>query len=319
MAMRDKLYPEIDAGHFGQLLVSDLHRVYWEETGNPEGVPVLFLHGGPGSGISKVHRRFFDPGAYRIILFDQRGSGLSSPIAELRDNTTAHLIDDIEQLRQQLGVESWLLFGGSWGSTLALAYGETHPERCLGFVLRGIFLGRACEIDWFINGMGQIFPEAHRNFASFIPEAERSDLLMAYRHRLEDPDPAIHDPAARAWNQYETACSTLHVGNAALMNMPARAQMLALARLEAYYFAHAMFLSPNALIEGVPAIAGKPAVIIQGRYDIICPIRSADALAQAWPEAQYVIVPDAGHSAMEPGIRAALVRATEGFKKTLQP
>jgi proline iminopeptidase len=185
--------------------------------------------------------------------------------------------------------------------------------------LRGIFLGRACEIDWFINGMGHIFPEAHCNFANFIPEAERSDLLTAYRHRLEDPDPVIHDPAALAWNHYETACSTLHVGDAASMNMPARAQMLALARLEAYYFAHAMFLSPNALIEGVPAIAGKPAVIIQGRYDIICPIRSADALAQAWPEAQYVIVPDAGHSAMEPGIRAALMRATEGFKQTLQP
>ena len=319
MAMRDKLYPEIEAAHFGQLPVSDLHRIYWEETGNPEGVPVLFLHGGPGSGIAKVHRRFFDPAAYRIILFDQRGSGKSSPTAELRENTTAHLIDDIERLRQQLGVESWLLFGGSWGSTLALAYGEAHPERCLGFVLRGIFLGRPCEIDWFVNGMGQIFPEAHRIFANFIPEAERGDLLTAYRRRLEDADPAIHDPAARVWSGYESACSTLHVGDAASMNIPTRMQMLALARLEAHYFTHAMFLSPNALIEGVPALAGKPAVIIQGRYDIICPIRSADALVQAWPGAQYVVVPDAGHSAMEPGIRAALMRATEGFKQRLQP
>lgn len=319
MAMRDKLYPEIEASRLGHLPVSAIHRIYWEEVGASDGVPILFLHGGPGSGIARVHRRFFDPAAYRAILFDQRGAGKSTPIANISDNTTEHLIQDIEQLRQHLGIERWLIFGGSWGSTLALAYGQAYPERCLGFVLRGIFLGRPCEIDWFVNGMGQIFPEAHDVFSQFIPEAERDNLLVAYHKRLEDPDPAVHHPAARVWSEYEAACSCLYPDDGGGMNAPTPEQMLALARLEAHYFVHEMFLSPNPLLGGIQTIADKPAVIVQGRYDIICPIRSAATLAEAWPGAEYVIVPDAGHSAMEPGIRAALVRATEGFKKILRP
>ena len=316
--MRDKLYPDIEANTFGHLPVSGRHSLYWEEVGNPDGLPVLFLHGGPGSGTSKTHRRFFDPGVYRAILFDQRGAGKSSPIADITDNTTADLVADIERLRVHVGVERWLVFGGSWGSTLALAYGQAHPDRCLGFVLRGIFLGRPREIDWFINGMGQIFPEAHAAFSDFIPAPERGDLLAAYRARLHDPDPAVHHPAARVWSGYEAACSCLYPEDGLGANQPGKDQMLALARLEAHYFANDMFLGPNQLLDGVDAIADKPAVIIQGRYDIICPIRSADALVKRWPGVEYSIVPDAGHSAMEPGIRAALIRATEGFKQTLR-
>lgn len=315
--MRDKLYPDIEATAFGHLGVSDRHRLYFEEIGNPDGVPVIFLHGGPGSGIAKVHRRFFDPKAYRVILFDQRGAGKSAPIADITENTTQDLIADIERLRDHLGIERWLVFGGSWGSTLALAYGQAHAERCLGFVLRGIFLGRPCEIDWFMHGMGQIFPEAHAAFRDFIPEAERGDLLTAYRARLESPDPATHYPAAEVWSGYESACSCLIPEDGAAGGQPSKDQMLALARLEAHYFAHQLFLAPNQLLDEVGKIADKPAVIVQGRYDIICPIRSADALAKSWPGAEYVVVPDAGHSAMEPGIRAALVRATEGFKQRL--
>jgi len=315
--MRDKLYPDIEASAFGHLAVSDRHRLYWEEVGNPDGIPVIFLHGGPGSGIAKFHRRFFDPKAYRVVLFDQRGAGKSSPIADITENTTQDLVADIERLREHLGIERWMVFGGSWGSTLALAYGQAHAERCLGFVLRGIFLGRPCEVDWFMNGMGQIFPEAHAVFREFIPEAERGDLLTAYRARLESPDPAVHYPAAEIWSGYESACSCLIPENGGGGGLPSKDQMLALARLEAHYFANALFLAPNQLLDGVARIADKPAVIVQGRYDIICPIRSADALAKHWPGAEYVVVPDAGHSAMEPGIRAALVRATEGFKQRL--
>jgi proline iminopeptidase len=316
--MRDKLYPDIEATTFGQLAVSDRHRLYWEEVGNPDGLPVIFLHGGPGSGIAKVHRRFFDPDFYRVILFDQRGAGKSSPIADIVENTTQALIADIEQLRAHLGIERWMVFGGSWGSTLALAYGQAHPERCLAFVLRGIFLGRPSEVDWFMNGMGQIFPEAHATFRDFIPEAERDDLLTAFRKRLESPDPAIHYPAAKVWSGYESACSCLIPEDGASGGQPSKDQMLALARLEAHYFANDLFLAPNQLLDGVARIADTPAVIVQGRYDIICPIHSADALAKTWPGAEYVVVPDAGHSAMEPGIRAALVRATEGFKQRLE-
>ena len=312
--MRTTLYPDIGARRSGMLAVSDLHTIYWEEVGRSDGIPALFLHGGPGSGLARAHRRFFDPAAYRVVLFDQRGAGASRPVAEIRENTTADLIADIETLRRHLGIERWLLFGGSWGSTLALAYGQTHPERCLGFVLRGVFLGRRCEIDWFLHGMGAIFPEAARGFREFLPEQERDHLLSAYSARLNDADPAVHGPAARAWSCYEAACSTLRPDHSGQRQLTGDASMLTLARLEAHYFSHDMFLEPDALLEGMPRIAGMPAHIVQGRYDVICPIRTADSLARVWPEAQYVIVPDAGHSAMEPGICAALVRATEQFK-----
>ncbi|MBM85026.1 MAG: prolyl aminopeptidase [Rhodospirillaceae bacterium] len=316
---RKILFPDVEPTRFGHLPVGGIHQIYWEELGNPDGLPVIFLHGGPGSGIAKTHRRFFDPSAYRIVLFDQRGAGKSWPVADTRENTTADLVSDIEALRTHLSIEEWLVFGGSWGSTLALAYGESYPARCLGFVLRGIFLGRRSEIDWFLYGMGQIFPEAHRKLLEHLPKYDRGNLLGAYRRILDDPDPAVHMPAARVWSGYEAACSSLHPVEETVGPVPSEDQMLALARLEVHYFTHNMFLESNALLEGLPAILQKPVIIVQGRYDIICPIRTADELARAWVGAKYVVVSAAGHSAMEPGILAALIRATEYFKSRLRP
>ncbi len=316
--MRSVLFPDVTARCSGMLRVSGLHTIYWEEVGREDGIPALFLHGGPGSGLSRSHRRFFDPDAYRVVLFDQRGAGRSTPVAETRENTTADLVGDIETLRRHLGIDRWLLFGGSWGSTLALAYGQQHPDRCLGFVLRGIFLGRRCEIDWFLHGMGLFHPEACSRFREFLPEPERDRVLQAYGARLNDPDPAVHGPAATAWCSYEAACSTLRPEQPGRQPAPDPAATLALARIEAHYFTHDMFLAPGSLLDGMSRIADKPAWIVQGRYDMVCPIRTADTLARAWPGATYVIVPDAGHSAMEPGIRAALVRATEEFRCRLR-
>ena len=315
---RTELYPEIEPCAQGRLAVSELHELYWEESGNPEGVPVVFLHGGPGAGSAPNHRRFFDPAAYRILIFDQRGAGRSTPLGEIRDNTTPLLIEDMEMLRELRGIDRWLVFGGSWGSTLALAYVEAHPERCLGLVLRGIFLCRPSEIDWFLYGLRAFFPEAWEAFAGHIPEAERGDLLGAYHRRLMDPDPAVHRPAARAWSVYEGSCSTLLPSRETVDYFAGDVVALGLARMEAHYFAHNIFLPDNALLANVGRIRHLPAVIVQGRYDAVCPIVSAHELHQAWPEARYVVVPDAGHSAWEPGIRAELVRATEEFKGHLR-
>lgn len=315
--VRPDLFPEIEPFASGVLALDGRHAMYWEQSGNPRGFPVLFLHGGPGAGAATAHRRFFDPAAYRIIVFDQRGCGRSTPHADVIDNTTQNLVADIERLRRHLGIPRWLLFGGSWGSTLALAYGTRHPERCAGFILRGLFLGSRREVDWFLYGMRTIFPEAWRAFAAQVDAAERDDLLHAYHRRLNDPDPGVHQPAANAWSRYETVCSSLiqrvndplHGGN--------DAAALALARIEAHYFVHDSFLTPDELISGIDRVRHVPAVLIQGRYDMVCPIVTADAVARTWPEAKYLIVPDAGHSAMEPGIRAALVRATEAMKTRL--
>jgi proline iminopeptidase len=297
------------------------HRVYWEQAGNPKGTPIVFLHGGPGAGTAPAYRRFFDPARYRIVLFDQRGAGRSTPEAEIQDNTTQHLVADMEALRVHLKIERWIVFGGSWGSTLALAYGERHPERCIGFILRGIFLFSDDEVQWFIGapgeGMGRFFPEAHRAFRSQIPVDERGDLLNAYYRRLIDPDPAIHKPAAAAWCAYENACSRLipaAKGAKGEVVDQFYSGALAMARIEAHYMIHRGFLAPDELLTGVGVLAKHPAVIVQGRYDMVCPIAAADRLARAWPGAQYRVVPDAGHSSMEPGIRAALVKATEDFK-----
>jgi len=296
------------------LVVDANHTMYWEQSGNPTGVPVLFLHGGPGAGSTPNHRRFFDPAHYRIVIYDQRGAGRSIPLGEWRNNTTPHLIADIEQLRKRLGIQRWIIFGGSWGSTLALAYGETHPERCLGFILRGIFLCRKSEIEWFLYGLRNFFPEAWRAFIEIIPLPERHDLLDAYYHRLVNPDPAIHLPAARAWSTYEGSCSTLLPSAETISYFSSDAVAIGLARMEAHYFKHDIFLSENSLLDNVGRLRKIPAIIVQGRYDAVCPIVSADDLHGAWPEADYAIVPDAGHSAWEPGIRAELVRATEKFK-----
>ena len=314
---RDDLFPEIPFRRSGFLDVGDGHRLYWEESGNPAGTPVVFLHGGPGSGTSPAQRRFFDPHAWRIVLFDQRGAGRSTPHASLRANTTPHLVDDIERLREHLGVERWMVFGGSWGSTLALAYGQAHPGRCLGFMLRGIFLGRPSEVDWFLSGVRALYPDAWRRFAELVPEAERGDLLSAYCARLFDSRPEVHMPAARAWARYEAACSALVPDPRQLAEMENDRHSLSLARIEAHYFANRLFLPPAGLLAGMHRLAGLPAIIVQGRYDVICPMTSADALARAWSGAEFVVVPDAGHAAMEPGIRRALVRATERMKTQL--
>lgn len=312
---RNDLFPPIDPYDNGYLPVDELHTLYWEQCGRPDGVPVIFLHGGPGAGASPTHRRFFDPNHYRIVIIDQRGSGRSVPLGETRRNTTEHLIADLEALRRLLRIEKWLLFGGSWGSTLALAYAQACPERCLGLVLRGVFLMRRQEIDWFLHGMRNIFPEAWENFIGHIPERERGDLLEAYWRRLDSPDPAVRLAAGRVWSGYEASCSCLlpprePVGPSAADD----AHAVGLARIEAHYFRSNAFRPEDKLLRDVERIRHLPATIVQGRYDIVCPIISADALRRAWPEADYRVVPDAGHSALEPGVRAALVDATERYK-----
>ncbi len=309
-----ELYPPIEPNETGSIDLDGRHEMYWEVSGNPEGRAVVFLHGGPGAGAGSDHRRFFDPEHYRIVVFDQRGAGRSRPLGELADNTTPHLVADIERLRAHLGVERWMVFGGSWGSTLSLAYAQAHPNRVTALVLRGIFLCRGSEIDWFLNGMRQIYPENWRVFAEYIPAAERGDILGAYHKRLIDPDPAVHMPAAKAWSVYEGACSTLLPSPETVAAFGSERMALGLARIEAHYFANDIFLPKNALLDGIEAIRRIPTVIVQGRYDVVCPIVTADELHRAWPEADYQVIPDAGHSAMEPGIRRALVAATDRFR-----
>ncbi len=310
------VYPPIEPYRTGRLSVDDVHTLYWEECGNPSGVPVLFLHGGPGAGLSPKQRQFFDPAYYRIVLFDQRGAGQSTPLGEYRHNTTALLIEDIERLRELMDIDQWLVFGGSWGSTLALAYGQAHPERCTGFVLRGIFLGTPSEIDWFLNGIAWFFPKEHAAFVDPIPPAERHDLLTAYCQRLFSDDPAICADAARTWSSYEGSCLHLLPHPEVAQAFGADAVSLGVGRLEAHYFRHQAFLSDDQLIRGVDRIRHLPAVIIQGRYDVVCPPKSAYRLHRAWPEASFEMVEDAGHAAFEPGIASALVAATERFKHT---
>ena len=312
---REQLYPPIDPYESGRLPLDGGHAMYWEQSGNPDGIPVVFLHGGPGAGATPVHRRFFDPAAYRIVIYDQRGAGRSQPQGLLEDNTTPHLVADIETLRVHLGVERWMVFGGSWGSTLAIAYGEAHPDRCLGFVLRGIFLGRQNELDWFLYGMRTVFPEIWDRLVEPLDPSEREDILSAYHSRLMNPDKAIHLPAARAWSAYEGACSTLLPSPETVAAFSGDALAYALSRIETHYFVNDLFMDENALIRDIDRIRHLPGIIVQGRYDMVCPIGTADALHKAWPEADYVVIPDAGHSAMEPGIRAALVRATERLKR----
>jgi proline iminopeptidase len=312
---RRDLFPPIEPFRTGRLRLDSRHAMYWEESGNPHGMPVLFLHGGPGAGATPVHRRFFDPAQWRIVIYDQRGGGRSTPLGETADNSPAHLVGDIEALRRELGISGWLVFGGSWGSTLALLYAETHPERCLGLVLRGVFLARAAEIEWFLYGIATVFPEAWRAFAGYIPEAERGDLLTAYHRRLVDPDPRVHMPAARAWSLYEGACSTLLPNPETIAAFGEDRLALGLARIEAHFFTQHLFAGDADLVARIGRIRHLPGIIVQGRYDMVCPVRSADELARAWPEAEYIVVPDAGHSAMEPGIREQLVLATERLKR----
>ena len=304
------LFPVLSPNRHGMLAVDDIHTIYWEECGNPDGIPVLFLHGGPGAGLSPQHRRFFDPQRYRVILFDQRGAGKSTPLGEWRNNTTQLLIDDIEMLRARFGIAQWLVFGGSWGSTLALAYGQAHPQACLGFVLRGIFLCTQAEIDWFIDGVRWFYPDLYEEFAAPIPPEERGDLLAAYVKRILSSDPDVYWPAARAWSRFEGRRVYLLPQ---AEDAPNDALDLGVGRLESHYMANLGFFEEDQLIRNMGRIAHLPAVIVQGRYDAICPPLSAYRLQQAWPGAQLEMIPDAGHGALEHGIASALVRATERF------
>jgi proline iminopeptidase len=309
-------YPPIEPYDAGMLPVSPVHTLYYEQSGNPDGLPVVFLHGGPGGGTVPVYRQFFDPEAYRIVLFDQRGSGRSTPHANLEENTTWHLVADIERLREHLGVENWVVFGGSWGSTLALAYAQTHPERARALVLRGIFLCRRKEIRWFYQeGASAIFPDVWEEYARAIPEPERGDFLSAYHRRLTSDDEAVRLEAARAWSVWEGSTSKLFPDSSLIEHFGEPHMALALARIECHYFVNdAFFDSENQLVENVGKIRHIPAVIVQGRYDVVCPMMSAWELHRAWPEADLRVIADAGHSATEPGIVSALVEATDRFK-----
>lgn len=312
------LYPECAAHASGMLALDGLHTMYWEESGNPNGPPLLFIHGGPGGGSLPHHRRFYDPSFWRIVLYDQRGAGRSTPPAALTDNTTAHLIDDIERLRQHLRVERWMLFGGSWGSTLAMLYAQAHPEHVTGLVLRGIFLATRDEFDWFLHGMSRVFPEAWRRFAHFLPHDERADLLRSYYRRLTSADRAVNAPAAQAWDRYEGECSTLLPKRDGGGRLEGDIGALAIARIEAHYFMNDAFLAPDAVLGGVARIRDLPCTIVQGRYDIICPPAAADRLSRAWPGAEYIVVPGAGHSVREPGIAQTLMAAVERMKRRVE-
>ena len=315
---RRELYPPVDPYTDGWLDVGDGHTLYWSECGNPDGIPVVFLHGGPGAGCVAAYRRFFNPRVWRVVLVDQRGSGRSRPSACIEANTTQHLIADLEILRRARGIERWVMFGGSWGSTLALAYGEAHPDRCLGFILRGIFTGTRPEIDWFMTGMEQFFPEAGAAFRALIPEEEQSDILSAYWRRLNNPDPRVHQPAGHAWASYESSCASLRARGTD-SRLASNRFAVAVARLEAHYFRHDCFLQSDQLIANVGRIAHLPCYVVQGRYDIICPPATAQRLVNAWPGATLEMIEDAGHSALEPGVRAALVRAADYFGQFVLP
>ena len=310
------LYPDLEPYDTGMLAVDARHALYYEQCGNPQGKPVVLLHGGPGAGCSAKMRRFHDPAKYRIVLFDQRGSGRSTPHADLVDNTTWYLVADIERLRTTLGVERWQVFGGSWGSTLALAYAETHPDRVTELVLRGIFMLRRWELEWFYQeGASRLFPDAWEPYLEAIPEAERGDLIAAYQRGLTSPDEATRLAAARAWSVWEGATSFLRVDPAFVIGHEDAAFALAFARIENHYFVNRGFFEhDDQLLRGAPGLRAIPAVIVQGRYDVVCPLRSAWDLHRAWPEADLRIVADAGHSAFEPGIAHELVEATDRFR-----
>ncbi|MDQ3755670.1 MAG: prolyl aminopeptidase [Acidobacteriota bacterium] len=314
--MRD-FYPPIEPYDQNMLPVSPMHTLYYEQCGNADGLPVVFLHGGPGGGVDPAYRRFFDPSAYRIVLFDQRGSGKSTPHASLEDNTTWHLVADIEKLREHLGIESWVVFGGSWGSTLALAYAQTHPEKVRALVLRGIFLCRPQEIQWFYQeGASAIYPDVWEQFLAVIPEAERGNMLSAYHRRLTSDDEATRIEAARAWSIWEASTSKLFPDPNLIDHFSDPHFAVAFARIECHYFMNnAFFETDNYLIESIEKIRHIPAVIVQGRYDVVCPMMSAWDLHRAWPEADFQVSADAGHSALEPGNRSALVEATDRFRE----
>ncbi|NJL85478.1 MAG: prolyl aminopeptidase [Leptolyngbyaceae cyanobacterium SM1_1_3] len=308
------LYPPIEPFRQDKLVVSQRHTLYFEEVGNPQGKPVVFLHGGPGGGVHPLYRQFFDPQRWRIVLFDQRGCGQSTPHAALDENTTWHLVADIEVLRSHLGVKQWVVFGGSWGSTLALAYSQTHPDRCTGLILRGIFMLRQKEIRWFYQeGASFLFPDAWEYYLAPIPPEEQGDLLAAYYQRLTSSDLEVRYSAARAWSVWEASTSKLLPDAQLVERFEQPDFATAFARIECHYFINRGFFTDDQLLQNVDRIRHIPAVIVQGRYDVVCPMISAWDLHRAWPEAELIVVPDAGHSATEPGIAQALVEASDRF------
>jgi len=309
------LFPKTKPIRTGKLQVSKLHIIHFEEYGNPHGKPLVFLHGGPGGGIEPVYPRYFDPKKWRVVLFDQRGCGKSKPFSELRENTTWDLVSDIEKLREHLGIDRWVVFGGSWGSALSLAYAQTHPSRCKALVLRGIFMLRRSELEWFYQeGASHIFPDAWEHYLAPIPPRERGDMMKAYYKRLTSRSRRVREEAARAWSIWEGSTSKLLPNPSLIKRFGGGRFADAFARIEAHYFVNGGFFEPDdQLLRGAKKIRHIPGVIVQGRYDVVCPIRSAWDLHRAWPEAKLVIVPDAGHSMTEPGIRSALIAETERF------
>ncbi len=305
------LYPPYEPFNSGTLTVTKPHVLYWEECGTPSGIPVLFVHGGPGAGCSAADRRFFDPKRFRVVLIDQRGSGRSTPLGELESNTSDHLVADFEQLRDHLGIETWHVFGGSWGSTLGLYYAMQHPDRCRSLVLRGIWLFRQFDLDWWLYGMRTIQPERWRRFSEHLPANERNDLLEGYWKRLTGPDRAVALAAAQAWSVYEGASCTLLPDEAFAADFAEPDLAWALARLEAHYVRNVRFEPDDFLLRSVPRIRHLPAFIVHGRYDVICPIEGADALHRRWPESEFAVVENAGHTSREPGIARHLVVACD--------
>lgn len=305
------LFPEIQTYASHRLRVSPLHEIYIEECGNPDGIPVLFVHGGPGGGSDASSRRYFDPEEYRIIVFDQRGAGRSTPHAELEDNSTDALVADMEAIRELLNIEQWMLFGGSWGSTLSLVYAQTYPMRVLGLVLRGIFLCRDRDLQWFYqDGASRIFADYWAEYYAHIPESERGDMIAAYHRRLTGRDEIARMAAAKIWSNWEGSCSTLRPNTHVVERLTEPHVALAMARIEAHYFMNGAFLEENQIINNAERLQGIPGVIVHGRYDVVCPFDNALALHECWPEAELYIVREAGHSASEPGITDALLRAT---------
>ena len=315
-----KLYPEIKPYATHRLAVDKPHQLHIEECGNPDGLPVAFVHGGPGAGCEPYHRRFFDPNVYRIILFDQRGCGRSTPHAELTDNTTQALVADMEVIRQHLKIDKWVVFGGSWGSTLGLVYAQTNPEAVLGLILRGIFLCGRREIHWFYqDGASRIFPDYWEDFLRPIPEAERGDLVRAYYKRLVGDDEVARMAAAKAWSLWEGRAATLQLSKSVVDHFAKPSTALSLARIECHYFMHDSFLEADQILRNAHRLADIPAIIVHGRYDIVCPVENAWALHRAWPQATLKIIADTGHSASEPGITDALIKATMTLSHRLKP
>ena len=307
-----KAFPAIRPYSTQSIAVTEPHQLYIEESGNPEGIPVLFIHGGPGGGTRQTDRCFFDPDKYRIILFDQRGSGQSKPHASLEDNNTAALVADIDVIRTTLGIERWVIFGGSWGSTLGLIYAQTYPGLILGLILRGIFLCRDEDIQWFYQyGASQVFPDYWQQYMQIIPEAERGDMLQAYYARLTGDNDIERMAAAKAWSVWEGRCATLHANDALVDHFANPHMAMAMARIEAHFFINKAFLEPNQIINNAHRLKDIPGTIVHGRYDMVCPVNQAFDLSHAWPEAKLKIIADAGHSSSEPGTTDALLCATE--------